>query len=132
MKHCKSRLWLLRSQLTGINTVIYSACKSTLNTIVLHVNWIIIRKGVKYIKMRFVDAKNAFEMVKRDCLWYELMCIGIKGKFLNAVQSLYINLSCTVKVNNLLNGLVQCNTIIQGVKQGCVIISPTLFFHLRK
>ena len=26
----------------------------------------------------FVDAKKAFDTVNRDCLWYKLMCIGIK------------------------------------------------------
>ena len=71
----------------------------------------------------FVDAKKAFDTVNRDCLWYKLMSIGINGKFLNAVQSLYDNVSCTVRVNN-------CETdwfsVTQGVKQGCVI-SPTLF-----
>ena len=49
--------------------------------------------------------------------------IGINGKFLNAVQSLYDNLSCTVRVNNF--GTDWFN-VTQGVKQGCVI-SPTLF-----
>ena len=51
------------------------------------------------------------------------MSIGIKGKFLNAVQSLYENLSCSVRVNNLGTDWF---SVTQGVKQGCVI-SPTLF-----
>ena len=48
----------------------------------------------------FVDANKAFDTVNRDCLWYELISIGINGTFLNAVQSLYDKLSCTVRVNN--------------------------------
>ena len=79
--------------------------------------------------MRFVDAKNAFGMVNRDCLWYELMCIGIKGKFLNAVQSLYKNVSCTVKVNNLLNELVQCKL---RSKTGLCNNLTNALFRLRK
>ena len=71
----------------------------------------------------FVDAKKAFDTVNRDCLCYMLMCIGIKGKFLSAVQSLYNNLSCTVRVNNFETDWFN---VTQGVKQGCVI-SPTLF-----
>ena len=71
----------------------------------------------------FVDAKKAFDTVNRDCLWYKLMCIGINGKFLNAVQSLYDNLSCTVRINNFETDWFN---VTQGVKQGCVI-SPTLF-----
>ena len=71
----------------------------------------------------FVDAKKAFDTVNRDCLWYKLMCIGIKGKFLSAVESLYNNLSCTVRVNNF---EMDWFNVTQGVKQGCVI-SSTLF-----
>ena len=73
--------------------------------------------------MCFVDANKAFDTVNRNCLWYKLMSIGIKGKFLNAVQSLYENLSCSVRVNNLGTDWF---SVTQGVKQGCVI-SPTLF-----
>ena len=73
--------------------------------------------------MCFVDAKKAFDTVNRDCLWFKLMRIGIKGKFLNAVQSLYVDMSCTVNVNNFHTDWF---TVTQGVKQGCVI-SPTLF-----
>ena len=29
----------------------------------------------------FMDAKKAFDTVDRDCLWYKLMGIGIKGNF---------------------------------------------------
>ena len=63
------------------------------------------------------------DTVNRDCLWYKLMCIGIKGKFLNAVPSLYDNLSCSIKINN---SETDWFCVTQGVKQGCVI-SPTLF-----
>ena len=67
--------------------------------------------------------KKAFDTVNKDCLWFKLMRIGIKGKFLNAVQSLYVDMSCTVNVNN---HHTVWFTVSQGVKQGCVI-SPTLF-----
>ena len=51
------------------------------------------------------------------------MCIGIKGKFLNAVQSLYNILSCSVRINTF-----EANwfTVTQGVKE-CCVFSPTLF-----
>ena len=62
----------------------------------------------------FVDAKKAFDTVNRDGLWFNLMRIGIKGKFLNAVQSLYVDMSCTVNVNNLHTDWF---TVTQGVKQ---------------
>ena len=71
----------------------------------------------------FVDAKKAFDTVNRECLWFKLMSIGIKGKILNAIQYLYENLSCTVRINNQETDWFR---VTQGVKQGCVI-SPTLF-----
>ena len=48
----------------------------------------------------FVDAKKAFDTVQRDCLWYKLTSLGIKGKILKAVQSLYNEVQCVVKVND--------------------------------
>ena len=71
----------------------------------------------------FVDAKKAFDTVNRDCLWFKLMSIGIRGKILDAIQSLYNSMSCSVKVNNFQTDWFN---VTQGVKQGCVI-SPTLF-----
>ena len=73
--------------------------------------------------MCFVDAKKAFDTVNRDYLWYMPMSIGINGEFLNAVQSLYDNLSCTVKVNNYETDWF---SVTPRVKHSCVI-SPTLF-----
>ena len=71
----------------------------------------------------FVDAKKAFDTVQRDCLWYKLISVGIKGKILKAVQSLYTDVQCAVKVNDYLSPLFK---VSQGVKQGCKL-SPTLF-----
>ena len=72
----------------------------------------------------FVDEK-AFDTVQRDCLWYKLISVGIKGKILNAVQSLYTNVQCqcAVKVNDYLSPLFK---VSQGVKQKGKL-SPTLF-----
>ena len=49
--------------------------------------------------------------------------LGIRGKILDAIQSLYNSMSCSVKVNNFQTDWFN---VTQGVKQGCVI-SPTLF-----
>ena len=61
--------------------------------------------------------------MQRDCLWYKLISVGIKGKILKAVQSLYTDVQCAVKVNDYLSPLFK---VSQGVKQGCKL-SPTLF-----
>ena len=70
-----------------------------------------------------VDAKKAFDTVQRDCLWYKRISLGIEGKILNAVQSLYTEVQCVVKVNDHLTPTID---VSQGVKQGCKL-SPILF-----
>ena len=47
----------------------------------------------------------------------------ITGRILDAIQSLYVNVQCTVKVNALFSPWFP---VSNGVKQGCKI-SPTLF-----
>ena len=66
----------------------------------------------------FVDAKKAFDNVQRDCLWYKLISVEIK-----AVQSLYTDVQCAVKVDDYISPLFKMS---HGVKQGCKL-SPTLF-----
>lgn len=70
-----------------------------------------------------MDAKKAFDTVQRHCLWYKLISLGINGKILKAVQSLYEDVKCAVKVNEYLTPFID---VQQGVKQGCKL-SPTLF-----
>ena len=71
----------------------------------------------------FVDAKKAFDTVNRDCLWYKLLTLGIKGKMFHAIESLYDNVRCAVKVNDYITPYLDVKL---GVKQGCRL-SPTLF-----
>ena len=56
-------------------------------------------------------------------LWYKLIKTGIHGKFLSALQSLYDNVKCSVKVNDCLTPWFKVDT---GVKQGCLLY-PSLF-----
>ena len=67
--------------------------------------------------------KKAFHTVQRDCLWYKLISFGIDGKILKAVQSLYENVNCAIRINDHLTPFIE---VRQGVKQGCKL-SPTLF-----
>ena len=71
----------------------------------------------------FIDFKKAFDTVQRQCLWYKLLSFGLNGRIINALQSLYNSVSCSVKVNDYMTDWFSVN---QGVKQGCVL-SPTLF-----
>ena len=56
-------------------------------------------------------------------MWYKLKTIGVKGKILQAMQSLYENVECAVRINGELSSWFGVNN---GVKQGC-LLSPTLF-----
>ena len=67
--------------------------------------------------------RKAFDTVKHYLLWYKLQRAGVRGRFLSAIQSLYSDLRCTVRVNN---DLTSWFDVEAGVKQGC-ILSPTLF-----
>ena len=71
----------------------------------------------------FIDAKKAFDSLNRDCLWFKMLSLGIRGHFYHAVKSLYSDVSCAVRLNGQLSDWfsVEC-----GVKQGCPL-SPTLF-----
>ena len=73
----------------------------------------------------FIDARKAFDRVNHACLWYKLFNLGVRGKMLNALQSLYKNgvLMAAVRINNLMTDsfLIECS-----VKQGDPS-SPTLF-----
>ena len=71
----------------------------------------------------FVDYRKAFDTVDRNCLWFKLMSLGIHGKIIHAVQSLYRSVECCVKVND---HLTDWFPVRNGVKQGSVL-SPTLF-----
>ena len=71
----------------------------------------------------FVDAKKAFDTVNRDLLWYKLHQIGVRGKMLSALQSLYHDIKCTVRLNNTFTDTFPIHS---GVKQGCNL-SPTLY-----
>ena len=71
----------------------------------------------------FVDAKKAFDTVNRQCLWYKLYAMGLNGRILNAVKSLYSDVKCAINVNGLITQFLDVDL---GVKQGCRL-SPTLF-----
>ena len=61
--------------------------------------------------------------MNRDCLSYKLMKPGIHENILQAVQSLYTDVSCFVRINEHFTGFFPLK---QGSKQGCEL-SLTLF-----
>ncbi|XP_033731041.1 uncharacterized protein LOC117320594, partial [Pecten maximus] len=59
----------------------------------------------------FVDARKAFDTVNQKCLWFKLLSIGVSGKMLGAVQALYRDVKCAVRLNNHLS---EWFTVSQG------------------
>ena len=71
----------------------------------------------------FIDFSNAYGRINRELLWHKLSKMGISGRFLASLQSLYKNVKYTVRVNGQQTDWFEVNC---GLKQGC-ILSPMLF-----
>ncbi len=72
----------------------------------------------------FVDFRKAFDTVPRDLLWQVLDELGIMGRFMQCLQSMYSQDS--VRVMHPTEGLSARFPCGIGVKQGCPL-SPLLF-----
>lgn len=71
----------------------------------------------------FLDLKSAYDFVDRPLLWTVLCRLGIHGRMLGAVQSLYANATYAIKIKDRIGA--PCPSLT-GLKQGCPL-SPTLF-----
>ncbi len=71
----------------------------------------------------FVDFKKAFDTVPRAVLWQVLEELGVCGRILDIIKSLYAHDSAAVRSSQGLSAILRC---LMGVKQGCPL-SPTLF-----
>jgi hypothetical protein len=73
----------------------------------------------------FIDFKKAYDLVNRDLLWNKLRSLGMEqnSKILNALQGIYNNVKCCVKVNGITTDWFNVST---GLRQGC-LLSPLLF-----
>ena len=71
----------------------------------------------------FIDLKKAFDTVWREAVLYKLLQIGCSDKFTRIIQSMYNNLQCAVKCENLRTPFFPSNI---GTRQGCNL-SPMLF-----
>jgi len=71
----------------------------------------------------FIDFTKAYDSINRNTLWQRLSDIGIAGKLLNSVKSLYSSVFSCVRVNNLHTDWFEVKC---GLRQGC-ILSPLLF-----
>jgi hypothetical protein len=71
----------------------------------------------------FLDLRKAFDSVVRSRVWQRMYDMGVRGKFLHAVVSLYQDVSYRVKFSNGLSPAF-CSNV--GLRQGCPL-SPILF-----
>ena len=71
----------------------------------------------------FIDFKKAYDTINRNLLWNKLCNIGVNGKMLKAVKSLYTTVSSCVRINGLKTDWFDVKT---GLRQGCCL-SPLLF-----
>ena len=77
----------------------------------------------KAVHLAFLDLLKAYDTVDRPTLWKKLAKMGIGGKFLRSIQSLYDGDYVKCEVGGLSTGPVYLG---RGLRQGCSL-SPLLF-----
>jgi hypothetical protein len=77
----------------------------------------------KHLFCCFIDYKRAYDYIDRNRLWYKLIKLGIDGKFLSLVRSMYSEVKLCVKHMGTLSDFFNSNL---GLFQG-EITSPILF-----
>ena len=71
----------------------------------------------------FIDFKKAADFVVRGVLWYKLIQMGVRGKVLNIIRSMYSNIKSRVKFSNIISDEFSG---FLGVRRG-ECLSPFLF-----
>ena len=56
----------------------------------------------------FVDFQNAFDYIVLGILWFKLVEIGVRGKMLNVIKSIYSNLKSRVMCDNRVSSDFTC------------------------
>ena len=69
----------------------------------------------KKLYVAFIDFSKAFDFVVHDILWNKLIKIGVRGKILNIIRSMYKTVKSRVKYQNELSEEYSC---LLGVAQG--------------
>lgn len=82
----------------------------------------ILNQGKK-LYCAFIDFSKAFDYVVRENLWYKMIKLGLRGKILNIIKSMYASVKSRVKFCNNLGNEFYCSL---GVRQG-ECLSPLLF-----
>ena len=113
-----------RNGLLGEEQAGFRAGHSTLDHIFsLHLLIKLYQQRNKRIYAAFVDYKKAFDLVDRSLLWRKVLDLGVKGRILKVVVSMYEFAKSCVSVNGKYSDSFACNI---GVRQG-ENLSPLLF-----
>jgi hypothetical protein len=74
----------------------------------------------------FLDFKQAFDMVRRESLWYKRMNNGVNGKCFNYmyIENKHKGIESLIKLDNKTSDFFKCNV---GVRQGTIYL---LFYFL--
>ena len=97
---------------------------STIDYLTTLTNLIDTRKKMKQSTFcAFIDFRKAYDCIDRDILWAKFDNIGITGKLLGAVKSLYVSVASCVQLNTFTTDWFD---VTCGLRQGCCL-SPLLF-----
>ena len=98
--------------------------RSTVDQISTLINIIETRKYLKQSTFAaFIDFKKAYDCINRNLLFTKLCNIGISGKMLTALLSIYKDVKCCIRLNGFKTDWFNVDC---GLKQGCSL-SPILF-----
>ena len=113
--------WVENQKLREYEQGVFRKNRSTIDQISSLTSIIDTRKKRKLSTFTaFIDFKKAYDFINRDKLWTRLFGLGISGKMLKAVMSLYSSVSSCVRVNSLCTDWFNVSS---GLRQGC-ILSP--------
>ena len=84
--------------------------------------WRIIEKCQEFqvpLANSFTNFNIAFDSIHRPTLWIILKSYGIPAKLVSAIEKIYLNSRCYIRMEDWFQ-------VLTGMKQGC-ILSPLLF-----
>ena len=93
------------------------------NIFVLHTMLWKARAQNQSAHLAFLDITKAYDSVNREVLWSKLAKLGISGKFLTMLKTMYSGDSVGCSVNGT---TTRCVYLKRGLRQGCSL-SPILF-----
>ena len=79
--------------------------------------------GGRRLYCAFIDFQKAFDRIYLDGLWFKLLKLGVNGRMLRILISMYNNVRSCVKHKNIITEYFSCSV---GLRQG-EILSPILF-----